>query len=181
MRRTKFVKEEVWKEIKDFPNYEVSSFGRVRRTYYRDKLVNRILKVKPDHFGYYQISLCINGKVYRKKLHHLVLNAFVGEKPTKKHMCNHKNGIKINNYVSNLEWCTSSENVQHAYDTGLLKCPDRKGIKNGRSKLTDSDIPNIISLRKQGKTLVWIAHKYKVAFSLIHRITKGKQWTHVTN
>jgi hypothetical protein len=170
---------EVWKPIDDFPNYEVSNLGRVRRPIYRDKIVNKILKPFIDHFGYCQLSLCFKGKVYRRKIHHLVLEAFVSKKPSIKIVANHLNGIKHDNRVQNLEWCTYSENMIHAYKMGLLVLTDRKGTNNGRSKLIDSDIPKIIALRNKGKTLIWIANKYKVAFSLIHRITRGESWSHV--
>jgi hypothetical protein len=78
-----------------------------------------ILKPEVTKFGYYRVVLCCNGKTHKKSVHRLVAEAFLpnpGDKP----QVNHKDGNKLNNNVSNLEWCTASENSRHAWDTGLV-------------------------------------------------------------
>ncbi len=109
---------EKWKQIKEFTNYEISSYGRVRTG-------DRILKAKP--FRYISILLTKDKKGYRRYLHRLVAKAFI---PNEKEQVNHKDGNKLNNHVDNLEWVTRSENALHAYKTGLITPYDRRGKKN---------------------------------------------------
>lgn len=72
----------------------------------------------------------IDGKM--RLCHQLVALAFIGEKPTPEHQVNHKNGLKWDNRVENLEWVTVSQNVKHAFDTGLHK--GLRGIDRPESK-----------------------------------------------
>ena len=116
--------QEIWKTIKDFPSYEVSNTGLIRNK--NTKLVKKVWK---DNDGYEKISL-INvigeKKTYRKSVHRLVAETFLGGKHDHLQV-NHKNGIKDDNRVSNLEWMTASENVSHAYATGIRKPSGGRG------------------------------------------------------
>lgn len=123
------MKNEIWKPIKDYEGwYEVSNMGRVRsldRTvYFKDGKRSRtykgqILRYKYHH-GYQMVNLLRNKEINTVYIHRLVIETFL---PTVegKTWCNHKNGIKSDNRVENLEWCTSSENKIHADATGLHK------------------------------------------------------------
>lgn len=118
------MEEEIWKDIEDFPSYEVSNFGKVR-----NKNTNKIKAVFKDNDGYVKVTLMtFNGekKTYRKTIHRLVAEAFLGG-PHGKLQVNHINGKKGDNRLSNLEWCTGSENVKHAYDSGLRKPSGGRG------------------------------------------------------
>lgn len=75
--------------------------------------------------GYPRVYLQINGKKKVMKIHRLVAELFVPN-PDNKREVNHKDGNKRNNNADNLEWCTRSENLKHAYRTGLRK--SRKGV-----------------------------------------------------
>lgn len=88
--------------------YIVSSHGRLMNNN------NKIFLGNTGEQGYVRVS--INEKLYR--MHILVAQAF-HENPENKPHVNHKDGNRSNNHVDNLEWCTRSENMQHAYDTGL--------------------------------------------------------------
>lgn len=131
---------EIWKPILGYEGYyEISNLGNVcslSRTIinslgYKKTIKTRILKQGKDTDGYPQVVLYKNNKPNYCKVHILVAQTFlinIDNKP----MVNHKDGIKINNRENNLEWATSSENTQHAYDTGLKH--SLKGYDNVLSK-----------------------------------------------
>lgn len=97
----------------------------------------RLLKQKTDRAGYKTVILSIGGKRVTRFVHRLVAAAFVSN-PLDKPYVNHKNGKKTDNRCSNLEWVSHSENIKHAYDTGLLKAVGKKVIDRKTGKLFDS-------------------------------------------
>lgn len=103
-----------WKTITDQPTYEVSDNGDVRNS-----ITGKCLKPRGAG-GYLQVTLCDEDGHHQKTIHRLVAKEFV-ENPRNCNQVNHIDGDKKNNVASNLEWCTGSENVQHAYATGLQK------------------------------------------------------------
>jgi hypothetical protein len=124
--------EEIWKPICGCENsYEISNLGRVkslpRSTHYTDKnnvkcvrnTGGMVLNPPIDAEGYVKVILFLNGKRVARRVHRLVAEQFIPN-PENKPYVNHIDGIKYNNNVVNLEWCTASENTQHAFDTGLV-------------------------------------------------------------
>lgn len=108
--------KEVWKPIPGYNGmYEVSNNGRVK-SYYNGKV--KLLKPYVNDNGYIVYTLSKNGKSKRKRIHRLMMKAFVGIDPDRP-VVNHKDGNKLNNTLDNLEWATSSENNKHAFATGL--------------------------------------------------------------
>ena len=105
---------EIWKKVSCNPKYEVSNTGKVRR-YGSDKDNST-----RDKNGYPSIDLYDNGERSTKRVHRLVAEAFIPN-PDNKPEINHIDGDKHNNDVSNLEWVTSKENCQHAWNRGLAK------------------------------------------------------------
>ena len=99
--------------------YFISNKGNVKTI---KTLENRVLFTKDD--GYVACPLGLDNKSYYKYVHRLVAEAFVPN-PNNKGQVNHKNGIKNDNSVENLEWVTPSENIRHAIETGLLKYEKR--------------------------------------------------------
>lgn len=108
------------KRIEGFDKYGVSRDGRV---WSKARGVWKARKATDNGYGY--LKLNIQGKSY--KVHQLVANAFL-QKPKDAECINHIDGDKHNNAVSNLEWCTLSYNVRHAFDLGLHA---GKGVRSG--------------------------------------------------
>lgn len=118
---------EIWRDVVGFEDYyEVSSLGNVRskERLYRNKSGRLITKHSKNlqTFGddYKRVGLKLPGdtKVYKKFVHILVATAFI-DNPENKPTVNHKDGIKWHNWVTNLEWATYEEQIEHAVQLGL--------------------------------------------------------------
>lgn len=131
---------EIWKDVVGYENrYMVSNLGRVKRLPNgKGSNLKELIKStnRRSKDGYVMITLP-NGE---KPLHRLVAEAFIPN-PYNKETVNHIDGNKLNNCVTNLEWATRHEQLQHAYKLGLKK-PIR-GSENVNSKLTDNDVAYI--------------------------------------
>lgn len=102
--------------VKDFNDYAITSSGRVfsyKQGYWRE------LKPQKDTDGYLQVVLFRDNKRNPKFVHRLVADAFIF-KPHGSTEVNHKDGNKLNNDASNLEWCTRRDNIIHAHKNGLI-------------------------------------------------------------
>lgn len=109
---------EIWKDIKGYEGlYQVSNFGRVKRTYKNGKVKFISLKSKNEH-GYIKISLCKNKKQITARVHKIVADTFL-EKRKRFFEVNHKDGNKENNRVDNLEFVSHKENIIHSFKHGL--------------------------------------------------------------
>jgi len=118
---------EIWKEIKDYENYQVSTLGNVKRKKGYQSKNERLLKPINNGKDYLSVTLSKNGTVKRFYIHRLVAKTFLENKENKKEV-NHIDGIRINNKLTNLEWVTSSENHNHRYQ--VLK---QKGVNYGKT------------------------------------------------
>lgn len=151
---------EEWKAIKDFPLYEVSSDGRIRKA-----TTKRIKAPEISKTGYPTIRLSC-GKAATGKhfnIHRIVAETFI-DNPNNYPCVNHIDGNKANNNVSNLEWCTYSHNNKHAYDQKLKK-PYQMII-------TPEQRIDVISLMKAGVRVKDIAKQYHVTESCIYKIRR---------
>jgi hypothetical protein len=155
--------------------YEVSNIGRVRRVCGgRGSIAGRILTCKTAPNGYQHVDLSIQDKKTRFLIHRLVATAFLG-KPDFNAEVNHKDGIKTNNRMENLEWVTRGQNISHAYRTSLRVHADVGGSKNPRAKLTEAQVKEIRELKGViGQRE--IAKRYGVARTTIQWIHQGKHW-----
>ena len=179
------IMKEIWKDIPGYENiYQISNLGRIKSL---DRIIicknkknikrGKILKVEIVNNGYERIQLHKNNKCKRYKMHRLVAQAFISN-PEKKPYVNHKNGIKNDNRVINLEWCTQSENILHAYKTGLRR--SLKGENHGRALLTRKDVLNIRYILKNKEiTSIEIAKRYNISVKAIDHIKHRRTWKHI--
>lgn len=159
---------ETWKNTTVHFNYEVSNLGRVR-----NKKTLYILKPMFNRCGYHRVEL--GEKAY--SVHRLVCLSFI-ENPEGLPDINHKNGIKTDNRLNNLEWISTGDNQKHAYSFGLR---DGKGDRNPASKLTENEVLTIRarSLRWCGFSVSMLAHEFSVHQSRIEKIRARTNWSHL--
>ena len=129
---------EIKQEMRPIPGYEglysITENGKVW-SYYTFKWV------KPKLIrGYHRIRLWKDTIHRNYAVHRLVALTYDLPKPTDKTQINHKDGNKTNNHIFNLEWVTCQENHNHAIENGIV---DRKGERNGKSKLTEKQVKEI--------------------------------------
>lgn len=154
--------------------YEVSDQGRVRRIVDCDNgyKTGRALKIIKDKAGYLRFCLCRNGTERKFLIHRLVAFAFLGKPPVDKQQINHKNGIKMDNRVENLEWVSPGENRRHAYKTGLQVAPH--GEQHYNTKLAAADVLAIRA--SKGVTQKELAVKYGISHGAVSMIISHKRW-----
>ena len=150
---------------KDFPAYSVSTSGAVTNT-----KTGRTLRPELTQNGYYRVTLCCDGGKKRFLLHRLVAILYI-ENAENKPCVNHIDGDKANNSVSNLEWCTFSENERHSY--GELGKVVPNGIDHYNAKLTDDQCRRAVILRRSGFSCRKIAAILGVSHQHISEITRG--------
>jgi len=173
---------EIWKDIAGYDGaYQVSNLGRVKsmpriivRPIGTCMTKERIIKTYRLKGGYVNVMLRHDGKSINHNVHRLVAEAFIPNKNPEYDCINHKDGCKQNNKVSNLEWCTKSENTQHAFATGLKK--PACGEKHGCAKLKEKDVEEIRVLLAAGNTGISIAKKYGISASAVSSIKRDKAW-----
>lgn len=170
--------EEEWKILKRCPEYEISNHGRVRRRITkRGSSAGKILKLILRR-GYFTVYL--SPVKSRFSVHRLALEEFITECPPC-HECNHKDGNKLNNHISNLEWVTSSENKIHAYRNGLKYPSIILGSDNHSSKLNEKNIISIRNAYNSGSmSQRKIANQYGICKSTVADIVRRVTWKHVT-
>lgn len=171
--------EEIWKPVIGYEHhYEVSSEGRGRRiSAAQNTFPGRLLKPHTARHGYKRFAFAVNNAVKHCNVHRVVWEAFVGPIDAGLQI-NHKNGVKDDNRLSNLEVVTPSENTLHGFRVLGRAAPNNPnpGSRNGRAKLTEADIPAIFSLRKTGLTQQKIAERFGVDQTNISRILRGRGW-----
>lgn len=179
------MKQEIWKDIEGYEGlYQVSSLGRVKSL---DRYVNcpinginakRLAPGKILFLGcrnrYPFITLYKTNISKTFSVHWLVAKAFIPNPENRKEI-NHLNGSRLDNNVSNLEWCTHSENIRHADKTGLRKMP--KGENQCNSKLKQHQVNSLrFEYKNNNITQLELAKKYGVSRQTISDIINFKYW-----
>ena len=147
-------KSEIWKSHPDIPGLQVSTLGRVRTL---DKMVwngkgtwlmkGRILKQRYNHKGYMRVGITIDGKRAMKSVHRLVAQTFLPN-PDNLPEVNHKNCVRDDNRVGNLEWCTASYNSRYREKHG-----EAKGHPVFAINLTTLEVSQFKSQAEAGRVL----------------------------
>jgi hypothetical protein len=170
---------EVWKDVKDYEGiYQISNLGNLKSLKRKGTgtFTNKeyLLKKGITTKGYYSYGLSKNGKVKTHTLHRLVANHFI-ENINNEKCVNHKDGNPKNNDISNLEWCSYSENSLHGYRSN--------GRKNSRRKLTEKEVLEI-KTRLDNWYIgigVQLAKEYNVSVWIISLIRNNKTYKFVNN
>lgn len=165
---------EIWLDVVGYEGlYQISNAGRVR-SFVRCKK-GRMLRPTRHKTRGAHIILCKNSDHRTKKIHHLVLEAFIGPKPGGMECAHWDDDPLNNNNLDNLRWATPTENREDSRRNGTLVL----GSNHPTAKLSESDIPSIHSDRENGMSYRNIATKYKVSHTLIIRVLQGRAWKHV--
>lgn len=159
---------EKWLPIQGYPNYEVSDHGRVKSLNYRcSRNTGRpgILRPGACPKGYLVVVLYLGRQRKSHKVHVLVLEAFVGPRPTGL-VCDHRDANRQNNHTSNLHWVTYAENA----------------LRGGAHHKAKLDEAQVIQIRKRyalgGITQVDLGEEFGVGGPLVSLIVSRKIWKH---
>jgi hypothetical protein len=159
-----------WDSVKGYEKYYLISPRGAVYSIRSKKLISPFVSS-----GYSQVELNVNGVARKHLIHRLVAEAYLPN-PNGLPCVNHKDGNKLNNEVSNLEWCTYKENMEHASEHGLLKSI---GSNNPASKLTEEEVKYIKSVYKKGDLEYGssaLGRKFGVDHKAIWNIVNGVTW-----
>lgn len=170
---------EEWRPVYEQPSfsepYEVSNCGRVRNT-----RTGRILALVLTHKGYLRVGLRRASRSRMVFVHKLVALAFIGPRPTGLQI-NHKNGVKTDNCIHNLEYVSCQENIIHSYR--VLGVVRRRPISRQHPPLRPSrpakrrqlPIQSLKADKDAGMTYREISHKYLIPLTTVYRVISTKK------
>jgi hypothetical protein len=175
---------EEWKSIPGYSRYEASTMGNIRTLNWKNTNMVKVMKPSLDGSGYLRTMLKRDkdGKIHTIKVHRIIGITFILNLDNKPEI-NHLNGIRSDNRLINLEWCSHSENIK---DSFTKKRSNNQGENGPTHKLTNEQV---IEIRKnyvggnnnahKRPTLQQIADKYNVCAGSIKQIIQKKTWTHL--
>jgi hypothetical protein len=183
--------EEIWKEIKNSKFYEVSNLGRIKRLEHdkwneKNKAYStykeKILTLSNNNSKkYWRIKIYYNDNtMVTESVHRLVAKAFIPN-PENKEQINHINLNKDDNTVSNLEWVTNLENMQHSNLHNVRKdlYKSMEGEDSHLNKYTEETIRKIPELIKLGNNYAKTAKILGIPSTLINEIKAKRAWKHL--
>jgi len=166
MEEPSVIEGEIWELFNGL--YYVSNHGRIWSIHYF-----KLMKMFVNPGGYCCAPVL---GASSKLVHRLVGDVFLTKPDIANIQINHKNGIKTDNRIENLEWCTYSHNLKHAREIGLN--PSLWGEGRKKSSLKNEDVLLIVNSSIKTKDL---AEKYSVSTNAICDIKAGRSWNHITN
>lgn len=178
--------QEIWLPVHGFEGfYEVSSDGQIRSLarvvksrWGTDKHIRSVLKAfGKNSQGYQTVHLYRDGKCNKFYAHRLVAAAHIPN-PYDLPQVNHIDGNKKNNTASNLEWCTASENCQHAVKEEIYR--SAKGEQIFGAKVTEDAVRTIRLLASTGVMHKVLAAQFGIGRKAITKIVNLQRWKHVT-
>ena len=153
-------------------HYEVSSFGRVRRSAGgKAARVGRVLHPTPNTGGYPTVWLSIRRQRFARMVHLLVAKTFLG-RPLPGFEVNHKDGNKLNASVHNLEYVTHKQNSQHASKHGLMS----KGTQRYNAVVDSNIVWSIRIAYCNGEMQKTIAQQHGIRVNIVQGIVSGRTW-----
>lgn len=180
---------ELWVDIVGFEGlYQISNLGRIKTLQRIKSICNevdhvvsseKILLPRKNRYGYLRISFFKNPLGAKEFTMHRLMAIHFIPNPENKPEVNHINGIKDDNRLENLEWCTAKENAVHARAFGLRE--NTYGEKSKKSKLTEFQVRLIKRIyRRYGRfNMAKLSRKLNVSETTVSYVLKNKIWTHV--
>lgn len=164
---------ETWKPVQGYEGlYMVSNMGRVAGLKKR-RFPAHIMHQELTGNGYLRVGLFKDGKQSKKKVHRIVAEAFIPN-PGGKPQVNHINGVRTDNRVCNLEWCTQGENLAHSFrELGRKPSAPWTGRRSPNRALTDEQAD---AIRKDRRGSRAIAAEYGVSEKTVQNIKTGKTY-----
>lgn len=162
---------EIWKDIPGYEGYyQASNLGRIKSFYKNGKILNPSINMH----GYKQIVLINHNGRKTWTIHRIIAKTFIPNIYNKPFI-NHINGIKTDNNINNIEWCTASENIIHGFKIGLIK--RNKNEKSKSSKLSWDIVSQIRLIKNRDKiSNRKLAKQYGVCHTLINKIINNTKW-----
>lgn len=166
---------EIWKDVIGYEGlYRISNLGNVYSNSRRGSggaRTGRILKPKIDGSGYMFVNLQYKGSRKYMKIHRLVALHFL-DNPDNKPQVNHIDFNRTNNIVTNLEWCTVSENIKHSWNNNRGYNPLHKpGLDHPNTIYDSIKIKDMVYMRNSGMTYQKIAKIFGCSHSTVQRLT----------
>lgn len=165
--------EENWVSIPGYPGYMASTLGRIKSIDHKTDTGYPVKgKIRKQHIslrhGYMRIQLRHRMKSFQ--VHQIIALSFL-DNPNGYKSVNHKNGIKTDNRVDNIEWCNDAYNINHAHKNGLMNPPN--GTKHWSSKLDETQVRTIRKCHSDGITIYKLAKYFKVSFLCARNAARG--------
>ncbi|WP_304576706.1 HNH endonuclease [Romboutsia ilealis] len=129
----------------------------------------------------YKIVCLTTKKSGRKnyKVHRLVALTFLIYRESHRNIVNHKNGIKTDNRVENLEWCTVQENSIHSVRNGMTTYEHKRGEKSNFNKHSEDTVRTICELFEQGYSVKYVCECLDLKKGFVYKIYRKERWKHV--